>query len=80
MIKKILNYFKKINKKILKILKIGLGICFAIVAISCIILITNMFFLHNSLFYELGVSIFQTSLYYIIFFIASAFTVDSILF
>ena len=82
MIEKIFNKFKscfkELDKKILKILKNGLRFCFLIALISVSILITYLFFIHNNLIYQIGIMIFEISLYFSVYFIVSAIAVDSI--
>ena len=72
------NVFKNFDTKTTKILKYGLSFCFMITAFSIIILSTYLFFVHNQIIYNIGILVFQISLYYMIFFVASAITVDSI--
>ena len=77
MIEKLKSIFENLDKKTKKILKHGLSFCFVITIFSAIILLTYLLFLHTQLIYEIGIMVFQISLYYYIFFIASAITVDS---
>lgn len=72
------NAFKSFDKKTIKILKYGLIFCFLITILSVIILVTYLFFVHSQIIYNIGILVFQISLYYAVFFIASAFTVDTI--
>ena len=78
MIKKIKDIFNNLDKKVIKILKYGLKFCFLIAIISIIILATYLFFVHNIIIYEIGILVFQISLYYSVYCIVSAITVDSI--
>ena len=75
-IKVIKNTFYNLDKKIIKILKYGLWFCLLITLIGVSILLINLFILHSQMIYEIGIKLFQISLYYIVFFIASAITVD----
>ena len=77
-ITKIQDGFKNLDKKIIKTLKYGLIFCFLINIISVLLLISYLFFVHTYLVYKIGILLFQISLYYAIFFISSAITVDSI--
>ena len=72
------SVLKNLDDKNKRILKYGLSFCFMITIISVIILITYLFFVHIHIIYEIGILIFQISLYYCVFFIASAITVDEI--
>lgn len=78
MIEKLINTFKNLDKKIIKILHTGLRFCFLILLSSMAILITYLFFIHNNLIYQIGLLVFQISLYFAIDFIVSALTIDSI--
>ena len=78
MIKKIKDIFKNLDKKVIKILKYGLRFCFIIAIVSIIFLATYLFFVHNIIIYEIGILVFQISLYYSVYCIVSAITVDSI--
>ena len=69
---------KNFDNKIKKILQIGLNICFFIAVFSIILLSIYLFLVHSQIIYEIGILVFQISLYYTIFFICSAITVDSI--
>ena len=78
MMEKIKNIFKNLDKKIVKILKYGLKFCFLIAILSVCILTTYLFFIHNEYIYKIGIAVFQMSLYFAVYFITSAITVDSI--
>ncbi len=82
MIKQIFNQlldaFKKLDKKIIKILKYGLKFCFGIIIISAVILITYMFFLHSVFLFQLGLLTFQLGICFIAEFFVSAIAVDTI--
>lgn len=75
---KIKNIFKCLDEKIIKIMKNGLKFSFSILIISTIILITYLFFVHNNLIYQIGILVFQISIYIGIDFIVSGIAVDSI--
>lgn len=79
MIKK---FFKKtfdnIDKNIIKIMKNGLKFCFLILIISIFILITYLFFIHNNFIYQIGLIVFQLSLYFAADFIISGLAIDTI--
>ncbi len=78
MIKKLKNTFYNLDKKILKILKYGLIFCLFISIVSVAILLVYLFLLHNVIIYEIGIRVFEISLYFTFYFIASAITVDTI--
>lgn len=78
MIEKLKDTFKNLDKKIIKILKNGLRFCFLILLLSIAILITYLFFIDNTLIYQIGLLVFQISLYFAIDFIVSALAIDSI--
>ena len=82
MIKHILNQlldtFKNLDKKILKILNYGLKICFEILIISTVILTTYLFFLHSIFLFQLGLLTFQLGICFISEFFVSAIAVDTI--
>lgn len=78
LIDKLKNTLNNLDKKNVKILKYGLLFCFFILIVSLIILITYLFFIHNHVIYEIGILIFETSLYYAIYFFATSITIDSI--
>lgn len=75
---KLLDTLKNLDKKILKILKWGLKFCFAILILSCIILTTYLFFIHNDFIFNIGLLTFQIGICFIAEFFASAITVDTI--
>lgn len=77
-VEKIKNAFNNLDTKILKIMKYGLKFCFMILLFSVAILITYLVFLHSVFVYQIGILIFELGLYFAIFFIISALTVDSI--
>ena len=76
--KLLVNTFKNFDKKIIQILKLGLVFCFFITIVSILILITYLMFIHSPIVYKIGILTFQISLYYAVFFVTSAITVDSI--
>ena len=82
MIKHILNQlldnFKNLDKKILKILNYGLKFCFGILIISTVILTTYLFFLHSIFLFQLGLLTFQSGICFISEFFVSAIAVDTI--
>ena len=75
---KIKDIFKNLEKKTLKIMKIGLNFSLLTAVFSAIILITYLFFVHNFILYQVGLLVFQLSLYFAVDFIVSGITVDSI--
>ena len=78
MIEKIKQTFKDLDKKDLKIMKNGLKFCFFILMVSISILVTYLFFIHNVFVYQIGILVFQLSLYFAIDFIVVGLIVDSI--
>ena len=78
MILKIKDTFKNFDKMTVKLLKYGLEFCLIILAISVLILITYLCFIHSLIVYEIGILVLQISLYYAVYCVASAFTIDSI--
>ena len=76
--KKIENLFNNLDKQTLKIIKLGLLFCSGILALSLIILITYLFFIHNNFVYNIGILTFQIALYFAVYFIISGVTVDTI--
>lgn len=74
----IIKSLKKLDKKILKILKYGLRFCFAILVLSAIILVTYLFFVHSGFIFQIGLLTFQIGLCFIAEFFASAIAVDTI--
>jgi len=77
-IHKIKDIFKNIDKKDLKIMRNGLKFCFLIFLISIVILVTYLFFMISIFIYEIGILIFQLSLYFAIDFIVAGIVVDTI--
>lgn len=77
-IHKIKDIFKNIDKKDLKIMRNGLKFCFFILLVSIAILVTYLFFIHSILIYEIGLLIFQLSLYLAIDFVVAGIVVDTI--
>ena len=77
-IHKIKDVFKNIDKKDLKIMRNGLKFCFLVLLVSIAILITYLLFIHSILIYEIGLLIFQLSLYLAIDFVVAGIVVDTI--
>ena len=77
-IHKINDIFKNIDKKDLKIMRNGLKFCFLILLVSIAILVTYLLFIHSIFIYEIGLLIFQLSLYLAIDFIVAGIVVDTI--
>ena len=76
--KKIIDSFKNLDNKILKILKYGLKFCFGILILSAVILVTYLFFVHSDFIFQIGLLTFQIGICFIAEFFASAITVDTI--
>ena len=77
-IKKIKSLFENIDKKDLKIMINGLKLCFLILLVSMLILITYLFFINNVFVYQIGILVFQLSLYFAIDCIVAGLVVDTI--
>ena len=77
-IHKIQDIFKNIDKKDLKIMRNGLKFCSLILLVSIVILLTYLFFMNSVFVYEIGILVFQLSLYFAIDFIVAGIVVDSI--
>lgn len=78
MIQLIINNFKNLEKKIYKIMKIGIRFSFLLTIISCIILLTYTFINSNPNTYYIGLALFKLSIYYIIYFIICALVIDTL--
>ncbi len=76
MIKFFINNYKHFDKKILHILKIGLGISFLICIISSLILLTYVLFFTYPILYYTGFLLFLLGLNFAISFIISATIID----
>ena len=74
--KKIKCLFNNLDKTDLKIMKIGMKICFAILMISIMLLCIYLLFIHNLFLYKLGLSIFRLSTYFAIEFIICGIIAD----
>ena len=74
----IINTFKNLDKKIIKIMISGLKFCFLITLISITILLIYIFISKYFLLYQIGLLVFQLSLYFSIDFIVAAFVIDTI--
>lgn len=72
------NLFLNIDKKDLKIMRTGLKFCFLILLTSMIMLITYLFFMNSVFIYEIGILVFQLSLYFAIDFIVAGIVVDTV--
>lgn len=77
-IQKIKETFYNLDKKDLKIMCNGLKFCFLILLSSIAILFTYLFFINSIFIYEIGLLIFQLSLYLAIDFIVAGIVVDTI--
>lgn len=77
-IEKLKALFKDIDKKDLKIMRNGLKFCFFILIISISILFTYLFFINDFFVYQVGIMMFQLSLYFGIDFIVAGLVVDTI--
>ena len=78
MIKKIITYYKNLDKITYKILYKGLAFCFLLALISTSILISYMLFFENPFIYYIGINLFRLSLIFSVEFIICSFVVDNI--
>lgn len=74
--KKLKILFNNLDKTDLKIMKIGIKICFGILMISIVFLFSYLFFVPNIFLYELGLSIFKLSTYIAVEFIICGVVAD----
>ena len=75
---KIKNIFSNLDKLDLKIMGIGLKLSFSIIIFATCILAINLLFIHIHTFYNLGILLIKTSLYFVISFIICGILVDGI--
>lgn len=75
---KIKNLFNNLNKLDLKIMKIGLKMCFNISILSALILCYYLFFSHTSFFYELGITLFKLATYFSVEFVICGLIADKL--
>ncbi len=78
MLKKIITYYKNLDKTTYKILYKGLEFCLLLGAFSAFILLSYILFLQTPLIYYIGISLFKLSLVFSVEFIICSFVVDSI--
>lgn len=78
MIKKIITYYKNLDKNTYKILYKGLEFCFLLASFSAFILLSYILFLQAPLVYYIGINLFKLSLVFGVEFIICGFIVDSI--
>lgn len=78
MIKKIVTYYKNLDKATYKILYKGLAFCFLLASFSAFILLSYMLFFQAPLIYYIGISLFKLSLVFSVEFIICGFVVDNI--
>ena len=75
---KIIDLFKNVNKKILKIMKRGLQFSFFICILATAVLVTYLLFYPNSFLYFLGLNSFRIGIIIGIEFIICGLSVDAI--
>ena len=75
--KLVFSKLKSINTSILKVLYIGLKVCFVLLLISTFILSLYHSISNYNLFY-IGITLFKASLFYIVFLIICAISIDTI--
>ena len=78
MLKKIITYYKNLDKNTYKILYKGLEFCFLLASFSAFILFSYILFLQAPLVYYIGINLFRLSLVFGVEFIICGFIVDSI--
>lgn len=78
MLKKIITYYKNLDKNTYKILYKGLKFCFLLSFISAILLLIYILFFESPLIYYIGISLFKLSIIFSVEFIICGFVVDSI--
>ena len=74
--KKLKTLFDNLDKTDLKIMKIGIKICFVISIISIILLSIYLIFIHSIFLYNLGLAIFRLSTYFATEFIVCGLIAD----
>ena len=77
-VEKIRDWFKNVNKRILKIMKCGLQFSFIICIIATAILCTYLFFYHDTFLYSLGLTSFKLGIIIGIEFLICGLSVDAI--
>jgi hypothetical protein len=60
---KIKNIFNNLDDLDLKIMKIGLKVCFGILIFSIVLLSFYLVLIHTSFLYNLGITVFRLSIY-----------------
>ena len=78
MLKKIITYYKNLDKITYKILYRGLEFCFLLGLVSAFILFSYMLFFFFFIIYYIGINLFKLSLVFSVEFIICSFVVDSI--
>ena len=78
MLKKIITYYKNLDKNTYKILYKGLEFCFLLASFSAFILLSYILLLQAPLVYYIGINLFKLSLVFGVEFIICGFIVDSI--
>ena len=73
----IFNEFKNIDSSILKVKNTGMKICFILLLLSTFIL-SLYISIHNPILFLIGLSLFKSSLFFIVFFIICAYSIDII--
>ena len=78
MINKIIEIFKNLDSKTIKIIKNGLKFCTIICTIAIAILLVYIFTNTSPIIYEIGIILFKTSLLFSVEFLICGIVVDSI--
>lgn len=75
---KLKDLFHNLDKTGLKIMKIGIKICFGILGIAIVLLSSYLLFSHNFFLYELGLSILKLSTYFAVEFVICGIIADKL--
>ena len=74
--KKLKNLFSNLDKTDLKIMKIGMKICFSILMVSIVLLTFYLLLVHKIFLFNLGLALFRLSTYFAIEFIVCGIVAD----
>lgn len=74
----LLTEFKKIDHSILELVRSGVKFSFGISILSMIILLTYDFVFSSPIVYHIGLSLFQTSLFFMVGFVICGFAFNKI--
>ncbi|MBR1803030.1 MAG: hypothetical protein IJ777_03605 [Clostridia bacterium] len=74
----IMTEIKNLDQSILHLMKSGLRYTFVLMLISCMVLLTYNFIYPNPTVYAVGISLFKSSLFFIVAFIIFGFSFNKI--